>query len=571
MKKIFLLIYINVIIAATLHAQNIFPTSGAAGIGTTMPNASSLLEIKSTTKGLLIPRMSAKQRGAISKPAEGLMVYQTDGTKGFYFYNGTAWIALSGSAGTETDPQVGTITTDKIPRWDGSALTTGSIYDDGNYIGVGVPQNSKFRVYARSSSAGESQVLQTKSAFKGEANGSSGSTGTVYATGILGIKNPSVLYNAQQINFGFPDGSIKYIGGLGVKEMDSTGGAGLYGWSRGLADNNYGVMGTVTSPTGSNYGVYGKAFGNAGANFGLFGKSENAKINYGVFATAITKAGEYGYGISASATGDGTNYAGFFSGHVQITSADEALTIAGTNPYIQMQVGSNEVGYVRANVTDMEIATNAGNDVGNLVLRTNGADRMIVAANGRVAINTLITPAQLNVTGTDEVVNISGTNPYLQMSAGGTDIGYLRARDGNLQLAVNSGNAAGKIQLMTKNKTRLWIDGNGNVSVSDDGKVANGYLLSVKGKVVAEEVLVQLNGSWPDYVFESNYKLMKLAELKQYITQNNHLPDVPSARDMRSGIAVGDMNKLLMQKVEELTLYVLQLHEEIQTLKNQNK
>jgi hypothetical protein len=307
MKKI-TLCAITILIAIFTQAQNTFPTSGATGIGTTKPNASSLLEIKSTTKGLLIPRMLAKQRTAIIKPAEGLMVYQTDGTKGFYFYNGTAWVALAGTAGSETDPQVGTITTDKIPRWNGTALTTGSIYDDGNNIGVSVPQNSKFRVYARSSLAGESQVLQTKSAFKGEANGSSGSTNTVYATGILGIKNPSVLYNAQQINYGFPDGSIKYIGGLGVKEMDSISGAGLYGWSRGLADNNYGVMGTVTSPTGNNYGVYGKAFGNAGLNFGLFGKSENANANYGIFGTATSKSGGFAYGIWASASGAGTNY-----------------------------------------------------------------------------------------------------------------------------------------------------------------------------------------------------------------------------------------------------------------------
>ncbi len=164
-----------------------------------------------------------------------------------------------------------------------------------------------------------------------------------------------MLYNAQQINFGFPDGRIKYIGGLGVKEMDSTGGAGLYGWTSRLADNNYGVMGTVTSPTGNNYGVYGKAFGNAGINFGLYGKGENANVNYGVFGTATSKTRGYAYGIWASATGDGTNYAGYFTGHVQIINADEALTFRGTNPYIQIKSGSNEIGYVRANVTDMEI------------------------------------------------------------------------------------------------------------------------------------------------------------------------------------------------------------------------
>jgi trimeric autotransporter adhesin len=62
-----------------VNAQtNTFPSSGAAGIGTTTPDASSLLEIKSTSKGLLIPRMTLTQRNAIAAPATGLMIYQTN-------------------------------------------------------------------------------------------------------------------------------------------------------------------------------------------------------------------------------------------------------------------------------------------------------------------------------------------------------------------------------------------------------------------------------------------------------------------------------------------------------------
>ena len=61
------------------------------GIGTTTPDASSALDITSTTKGLLIPRMTETQRDAISSPATGLMIYQTDGTVGFYYYNGSSW------------------------------------------------------------------------------------------------------------------------------------------------------------------------------------------------------------------------------------------------------------------------------------------------------------------------------------------------------------------------------------------------------------------------------------------------------------------------------------------------
>jgi len=99
-------------ICNSMHAQtNTFPSTGAAGIGTITPDASSLLEIKSTSKGLLISRMTKTQRDAIPTPATGLMIYQTNSTPGFYYYSGTAWTAvapkskgwsLTGNAGTIT-------------------------------------------------------------------------------------------------------------------------------------------------------------------------------------------------------------------------------------------------------------------------------------------------------------------------------------------------------------------------------------------------------------------------------------------------------------------------------------
>jgi len=76
-------------------AQNIFPSTGAAGIGTPTPDASSLLEIRSTSKGVLISRMTKTQRDAIASPATGLLIYQTNSTPGFYYYDGTAWTAFS--------------------------------------------------------------------------------------------------------------------------------------------------------------------------------------------------------------------------------------------------------------------------------------------------------------------------------------------------------------------------------------------------------------------------------------------------------------------------------------------
>src|SRR6059058_3497114 len=69
--------------------------SAQVGIGTTTPNASAALDVTSTTRGVLIPRMSQAQRDAITAPAASLLIYQTDGTKGYYYYNGTSWTLLS--------------------------------------------------------------------------------------------------------------------------------------------------------------------------------------------------------------------------------------------------------------------------------------------------------------------------------------------------------------------------------------------------------------------------------------------------------------------------------------------
>ena len=74
-------------------------TGTAIGIGTISPNSSAILDVQSTTQGLLLPTMTLAQKTAILTPATGLLVYQTDGTAGFYYFNGTAWTAIGGAAG----------------------------------------------------------------------------------------------------------------------------------------------------------------------------------------------------------------------------------------------------------------------------------------------------------------------------------------------------------------------------------------------------------------------------------------------------------------------------------------
>jgi len=98
-----------------------------------------------------------------------------------------------------------------------------------------------------------------------------------------------------------------------------------------------------------------------------------------------------------------------------------------------------------------------------------------------------------------------------------------------------------------------------------------GYRLAVAGNVIAEGVKVELQGNWPDFVFENSYDLPNLDEVRAFIANYGHLPNIPSAQKVKEeGIDLGDMNAKLLQKIEELTLYIISQNHEIEKLKEEN-
>ena len=121
----------------------------------------------------------------------------------------------------------------------------------------------------------------------------------------------------------------------------------------------------------------------------------------------------------------------------------------------------------------------------------------------------------------------------------------------------------------------IWDEDNGTAHYSGEVAIGttvvpSGFKMAVNGKLIAEEVQVQLNGSWPDYVFLDYYDLLSLSELKEYIRKHGHLPKVPSAEEVRAeGLSLGDMDKLLLEKVEELTLYLFQQQDVLLRQQNQ--
>jgi hypothetical protein len=118
MKNLIITALLAIGIGSAVQAQSVaINTDGSAA------NASAILDVRSTTQGMLVPRMTAAQRTAISSPATGLLVYQTDATAGFYFHNGSAWVSLN----TTTDAAAltsGTLPTGRMPALTGDVTTT---------------------------------------------------------------------------------------------------------------------------------------------------------------------------------------------------------------------------------------------------------------------------------------------------------------------------------------------------------------------------------------------------------------------------------------------------------------
>jgi len=104
----------------------------------------------------------------------------------------------------------------------------------------------------------------------------------------------------------------------------------------------------------------------------------------------------------------------------------------------------------------------------------------------------------------------------------------------------------------------------GNVGIGTNNP---SYKLSVNGTIQSTEVVVE--SGWADYVFEKDYRLVPLEDVEMFIKENKHLPNMPSAKQIaENGLHLGDVQKRMMEKIEELTLYVIELKKEIENIKN---
>ncbi len=213
---------------------------------------------------------------------------------------------------------------------------------------------------------------------------------------------------------------------------------------------------------------------------------------------------------------------------------------------------------------------------------SNDWSKVVLERDGKVGLGTSTPRVKIEVNGKAIIQNTLLTNDYTNV---GQHNAQLRILNGLGQYGTKAleiallDNGTGVIQANESNvgyNTLLLNPVSGNVGIgTTDPK---GYKLAVAGSMIAESVKVKLNGAWPDFVFAKSYKLPTLQETEKHIREKGHLPGIPSAAEVKaSGVNLGEMNAKLLQKIEELTLHLIEKDKQIidlnmamKSLKKQN-
>jgi hypothetical protein len=227
------------------------------------------------------------------------------------------------------------------------------------------------------------------------------------------------------------------------------------------------------------------------------------------------------------------------------------------------------------------------NSLGFLSATRGQVPMFVMKQDGKVGIGTVSPSSQLDVAN-----NIRAANPvfpgislqldaseipvinYSRFTGSGQNqhnafVGqFFNTERSEYSLGLGTGSSTTGDQLA--NNRVITIPLNGNVGIGTDNPDAK---LAVKGDIHTREVRVDMTGAvGPDYVFEKNYDLLPLVQLESYINQNKHLPEVPSAKEMEeNGLNLKEMNLILLRKIEELTLHVIDQSKLINELQNERK
>ncbi len=258
----------------------------------------------------------------------------------------------------------------------------------------------------------------------------------------------------------------------------------------------------------------------------------------------LTTAGNLGIGTNTSSSRLTVNTAGAITG-VEVNQSGTGMggyfySAANTGIYSWTNSATSAAGYFQG--------TNSIVTSGKVGIGTSAPAQKLDIKNGRMRFTGSVTGGDAH--------GIEFTNNA------GTEIRSF--------IGVLNDNTMGFYGFAGSGWSFLWDAVDGSVRIGTAQK-ATGYMLNVGGKIIAEEVRVQLRASWPDYVFKNDYQLMPLNEVEKFIKQNNHLPGFTKAATIeKEGADLGETQRKLVEKVEELTLHLISINKRLEEVEKEN-
>lgn len=208
-------------------------------------------------------------------------------------------------------------------------------------------------------------------------------------------------------------------------------------------------------------------------------------------------------------------------------------------------------------------------DAKDLVLKSNGVERLRLTSGGDVRLPELQFDAGYRLLAADSTGAVKLLRPTLGRACP-SEIPWFECGNNIASAAQFVGTINERpLAFRTHDVERMRISPDGRVGIgtAPPTGVPSDYLLFVENGIATRDVLVKLE-AWPDYVFEEGYHLLSLAELKDYLGTNGHLPGIPSAADVdaKGGVEVGDLQRRMLETIEQQALYILQLEEKYEHL-----
>jgi trimeric autotransporter adhesin len=421
-------------------------------------------------------------------------------------------------------------------------------------------------------------------------------TGNANATGtsVIGTTaaNPAVGQDLRFVRGGIPSGLIanqRAYFGISAGQFANTGvnapnntyigqfagrGASTAIVNSGVNNSYVGFNSGPANTTGSSNSFFGTSSGlvnTTGNGNAFFGANSGLRLLNGSANTFLGANSGRTRGASTDNTGNTFVGQDAGGGSTTIAASGSNNTYLGNNSGFNSLTGSNNIfignqcgaGATGSNNTFIGSQLNLNTTLSNNVVIGDGA------GNQRLIINN---------TGATTLTGLAGANAGLVLTADNT--GRLTMIAPPTVANTNIYNSDGLLatdRLIDMNNNNLYFKTansptNGKVYIGEVGNFVGNYKLYVEDGILTEKVRVALVGTanWADYVFAKDYKLAPLSEVEKYYTANKHLPNVPSSQELVSeGLDLGVMQAKQMEKIEELTLYIVEQNKAIETLKAQ--